>query len=274
MRRFSEDVALILEARGMLMIDIANTLPELPPQAGMHPGEKAYRDRLKPEMAFSAKDGIARIPIEGTLAHNPDTFEMAYFGMEDLRNISSMIAEAGENRDVKGVLLSVDSPGGFFTGSLDVADSIAALNNVKPVIAHVSGTSASLAYMLTSQAGEIVAGRGSSVGSLGAYIVNADYSRAYKNAGLEMEMFKNKEGSLKGMGSGEFALTAEQRQFLSDRAQGTFESFMNVIETARGVIRPDAKKGRTFYGEQAKSKGLVDRIGSESFARGLLKAKL
>jgi protease-4 len=274
MRRFSEDVALILEARAMIMIDIANTSPESPTQAGMHPGEKAYRDKLKPQMEVSEKDGIARIPIEGALAHNPDTWEMVYFGMEDLRNISSMVREASDRPDVKGVLLSVDSPGGFFTGSLDVADSIAALNKVKPVVAHVGGTSASLAYMLTSQAGEIVAGRGSSVGSLGAYIINADYSRAYKNAGLEMEMFKNKEGSLKGMGSGEFALTGEQRQFLSDRAQGTFESFMNVIETARGVLQPDTKKGQTFYGEEAKARGLVDRVGNESFARSLLGTKI
>jgi protease-4 len=271
MHRFMEEVALMLESRAMLMLDIANATPE--PSMAEHPGLKDLRAKLKPQMNVNPADGIARIPIEGALAQNPDVYEMLFCGMEDLRNISDMVEQAGNDNDVKGVLLSVDSPGGFFGGSLDVADSIAALNKIKPVVAHVSNSN-SLAYMLTSQAGKIVAGRGASVGSLGAYMVNIDASRLYKNMGVEMEMFKNKEGTLKGMGYSAIALTPEQRGYMGQRAQDTFESFLNVIETARGILQPEAKKGQSFYGAQAQEMGLVDRIGGESFARGILKGKL
>jgi capsid assembly protease len=270
-RRFHEEVAFLLEARAVLMLEIASSAQE--DRVARSDGENKFRDRLKPQ-AMTTPDGICTIPVSGSLAYNPDTWEMLFYGTEDIRNISDMFDQAMTSPDVKGVLMTVDSPGGFFTGALDVADKIAACDAVKPVVAHVGGTCASLAYLLASQAGEIVSGRSAIVGSLGAYSMNVDVSRYLKNAGIEYTMFKNKEGKFKGMGDPTQPLTGDQREHLQARTQAVYDSFINTIEGKRTNIATDAKQGQTFYGTAAQQHGLVDRLGDESFARGLLAQKI
>ncbi len=242
------------------------------PQGALHPALQALGVCLKPQITkIPLKGGgvIAKVPVEGVLAYAPHPIESIEYGMEDLRNISEMLGNAQTDPDVKGVLLSVNSPGGFVTGAFDVADQIGTLGQNKPVVAHVGGTSASLAYLLTSQARQIVAGRGSNVGSLGAYITVVDASRHLGQRGIEFKTYANKEGDLKGMAE-HTPLTTQQQNFLQSRAQQTFDQMRNMVETARGVLKPEAMRGQSFYGEEAKSYNLIDNIGSESFAISLL----
>lgn len=272
LRRFHDEVALMSESSAMFLLDLAASA-EVEPQL-LSPLFERVKTICKPQLQIDPVDGIARIPIEGPLAYNPHPIEMLFGGVEDIRNVMSLAADAESNPDVKGVLYSVDSPGGFVTGGFDAADAMAQLEKSKPTVAHVGGRSASLAYMLTSQAGQIVAGRGAIVGSLGAFVMNVDKSRMLKNAGIEPEMFRNREATLKGIGVGGLSLSSEQRNHLNEHAEETFAQFMNVIETARGAIPAEARKGQTFYGEKAKEHKLVDNIGSEMFARGLLRQRI
>ncbi len=74
------------------------------------------------------------------------------------------VAEA--SADVQRHVMLVDSPGGgVVSGVGEAAEALR--NSTKPITAFVTGTGASLAYWLASQAQEIVLDRAAAVGSIG-----------------------------------------------------------------------------------------------------------
>ena len=144
-RRLLTDIPLMDE--GVLL---SLLMAEPGEQAAEHPYLKELRVKLKPQMSVSA-DGIADIPVEGALAYRPDAFEMAFLGVEDSRNVLEMVQSAARNPGVSGILLSVDSPGGMVIGGFEIADAVKEAAASKPVVAHVGGVGASLAYLIASQ---------------------------------------------------------------------------------------------------------------------------
>lgn len=267
--RFLDDTAFILESRASLMLSILFSDTQL----AEHPYLKEEREILKPEMRVD-ENRIAHIPVHGVLAYNPTVIEMKYFGVEDSRNILSMVNTAKTDKEVKGVLLHVDSPGGMKTGGFEVADAISETNKVKPVVAHIGGTGASMAYGIASQAGEVIANRTARVGSIGAFAVVVDRSRMIKNMGVEVEVFKNKEAKYKAIGTVGTSLTDEQRQHLKDGIQADFQEFQGMILSARSGIPQSAMQGQVFTGAQAKENKLVDRLGDSDFAASVLRSKI
>jgi hypothetical protein len=69
-------------------------------------------------------------------------------------------------------VLNVNSPGGFSVGGAEIADAVFEFS--KPTVVWVGGMMCSLAYWIGSQAGAVVATR---------------------SAGIEVKVFRNKEGT-------------------------------------------------------------------------------
>jgi signal peptide peptidase SppA len=262
--RFLEDTAFILPSRCLLLLE-----SEPVTQAAEHPAMTALREKLKPVMTL--KDGIAHIPVQGILAYNPDPIEMAFCGMEDSRNVLSMVNQAVNNKDVHGIKLDVDSPGGMMTGGFEIADAVQSASKVKPTIAHIGGAGASLAYLIASQAGEVVANRTARVGSIGAFVVFTDTSAAADRAGVKVKVFKNKEATFKAAGYPGTSLTGDQENFITAETQANFDEFAGMISKGRPQIPKTAMRGQVFTGKEALSNGLIDRIGDAAFATSLVK---
>src|SRR5581483_5450293 len=139
LNRFLDDTAFISDSRGLLLVHlIYGPLDET--RMAEHPHVTQLRTTLKPKMTL--KDGIAHIPVQGVLAYNPDPYEMLYAGIEDSRSVLAMVSSAAEDSNVKGMLLDMDSPGGFSNGGFEIADAVAEAQKVKPVISHIGGTGA------------------------------------------------------------------------------------------------------------------------------------
>lgn len=262
-----DDTAFMLESRASLMISGAWSAEGI--QMAEHPRMQAMREEMKPQMTI--KDGIAHIPIEGALAYRPDPYEMAYYDVEDSRNVLEMVETAASDKDVKGLKLNIDSPGGFATGGFEIADAVANTRRIKPVVAHIGGTGASLAYLIASQANEVVANRASVVGSIGAYNVHVDRSRMIENAGVRVNVFKNKEAKYKAAGIYGTAMSDDQQAYYQSQAQGHFDDFKAMVLSARPSVSADVMQGQVFTGKAAQSVGLVDRVGSSTFATGVLR---
>lgn len=237
-------------------------------QAAEHPLFKKIKESLKPVMEVR-KDGIAVIPVEGALAYKPDAFEML-MGVEDSRNVLAMINGAAANDSVGGILLDIDSPGGMVIGGFEVADAVRAAEKRKPVVAWSGGWAASLAYLIASQATQIVASRTAQVGSIGAVISIADFTKSLEAQGVKIEQFTNKEGTLKGLGAPGVSLTEAQREHIQARVDSVFLEFKRQVLAKRPNVGADSMRGQVFYASDAKPLGLVDRIGSYNFALQVL----
>ena len=91
---------------------------------------KKIRGQLEPKVEH-VKGGMAIVPIQGTLAYNPDLLEMIYDGVEDSRAVLKMLNDTGDDDSIEGVLLRMDSPGGMLLGGPEMADAVAAMKAKK-----------------------------------------------------------------------------------------------------------------------------------------------
>ncbi|RUW19245.1 S49 family peptidase, partial [Mesorhizobium sp. M4B.F.Ca.ET.013.02.1.1] len=111
-----------------------------------------YRD----DFSGSAVDHIAKVRIEGTITEDEELIKR----LETIR----------ESPRVKGVILSIDSPGGTTVGGESIFEEVRKLAGDKPVVAEVGTLAASAGYMIASAADHIVARKSSIVGSIGVLI--------------------------------------------------------------------------------------------------------
>ena len=77
------------------------------------------------------------------------------------------IEKAKEDKNIKGILFVVNSPGGAVAPSVELAYAIKELKEIKPVVVYASGVIASGSYYASIWANKIIANPGSMVGSIG-----------------------------------------------------------------------------------------------------------
>ncbi len=111
---------------------------------------------------------IARLSISGLITGDRDTLKL----IDD-------IAKSG----AKGVILSIESPGGTTTGAERLYDAIRRLAAKKPVVAVVGDMAASGAYIAAISTDRIVAHGNSLVGSIGVLIQYPDFAKLLDTIG-------------------------------------------------------------------------------------------
>lgn len=241
-------------------------------QMAEHQAFQKMRESMKPQV--ERMGNIAVVPVQGTLAYSPDIAEMLFDGVEDSRAVLQMLKACADNDEIKGVLLRMDTPGGMMLGGPEMADAVANMKSKKPVVAHCGGMCASLGYMIASQASEIVSNRSAIVGSIGVIASVTDYSALLDKLGIKFEYFTNKEAKFKAAGAIGTTLNDDQRAQLQSQVDSAFKVFKGAVLSARPQVPASAMQGQTFRGEEAKSLGLVDRVGDESFALSALKSRM
>jgi len=167
-----------------------------------------------------------------------------------------------ENKRVAAVVIDIDSPGGSASASDNLYLSFARLSAAKPVVASISGTGASGAYLAALAARRIVAGPTSVVGSIGVISVGPRLPRLLDRLGVSVE--EHTAGSLKGMGAPwreEVPAEAAKEQALVD---AIYEAFVARVATARKLSSERARQlatGEVWLGSESIDLGLVDEIG-------------
>jgi protease-4 len=237
----------------------------LQPALGEPESWRKARQALAPRS--SVEGGIGVLEISGVLAYRPDLGEMFFDGFEDSAEVLSAFRRLEADPEAKAIVLNVNSPGGFSVGGAEIADAV--FKSSKPTVAWVGGLMCSLAYWIGSQAGAVISTRSAMVGSIGAYVSVVDYHRMLANAGIEVKVFRNKEGTFKAAGMPGAAITDEHAAEFTRQAQRSFDVFRADVLRARNGIPDEAMQGQVFDGQQAKRQGLVDALGDLEYARAV-----
>lgn len=267
LQRFACDFPLIEERALEHLVALANSQHE--PLSAEHPFFTQLRQPLRPKVEVTS-DNLAVLPVTGVLAYKPNVFDMLYFGVEDITVIHDQFNQLQADPSIRGILLDVHSPGGFVTGGIDLADTIA--RSSKPVVTWSGGDIASLAYLIGSQAKDcVVTSASGRVGSIGTYTYHVDASQAYANNGLKVEVIRNKEGTFKASGVFGTPLTDEQRSQIQAGVDKHFGDFKRTVLRARPDVPEDAMRGQVFDGREAKKNKLVDAIGDRAYALAVLR---
>ncbi|PIW28081.1 MAG: signal peptide peptidase SppA [Rhodospirillales bacterium CG15_BIG_FIL_POST_REV_8_21_14_020_66_15] len=204
-----------------------------------------------------ARDHVARIAIDGII------FDDA----ERTRAIKDLV----HRKDVKAVIVRVDSPGGTFVGGEALYGALRHVAESKPTVAVMGGTATSAGYMVAIAADHIVARRGTLTGSIGVILQTADVTRLLDKLGIKPEIFKS--GPMKAQPNPFESLSDTARKATQDMLMELYGQFVDLVALRRALPREKVlalADGRVYSGNSAKDNGLVDAIGDEETARDWL----
>ena len=181
------------------------------------------------------------------------------------------IKAAQKDKNIKGVLFNVDSPGGSVPPSIEIAYAIKELKKHKPVVAYASGIMASGSYYGSIYANKIIANPGAIVGSIGVIMESANVEELMNTIGIKTQIVK--QGTYKEAGTPTREWTPQEREELETLTKDTYDLFVSDVAEARGLEASKAKMyadAHIFSAKRAKEAGLIDEVGVISRAKEVL----
>lgn len=189
----------------------------------------------------------------------------------DVSKTLEELEKAKVDKNIKGILLVVNSPGGAVAPSVELAYAIKELNDIKPVVAYASGVIASGSYYASIWANKIIANPGSMVGSIGVIMQGVNAEELMTKIGISTQTVK--AGKYKESGTPTRKWLDYEEKQLQSVIDDTYEMFITDVANARKldvknhILFADAK---IFTAKQAKEVGLVDEVATISFAQDTL----
>ncbi|WP_308576246.1 signal peptide peptidase SppA [uncultured Fusobacterium sp.] len=205
-------------------------------------------------------DKIAIIYAEGTILMGEEPRNLS-----DQLTPNTIIAEldkALKNKNIKGIVLRVNSPGGSALASAVINNKIKEVNKVKPVYVSIGGIAASGGYYISADAKKIFADKESFTGSIGVVSLIPNVKELVEKIDINIEELK------KGEYADIYSLTNEVTKDKLDKIYASnlkvYDEFLNVVSEGRDLNREyvhSIAQGKVWLGEEALELKLVDEIG-------------
>ncbi|EPE7141574.1 endopeptidase IV [Campylobacter jejuni] len=186
----------------------------------------------------------------------------------DSSAVLEKIINAKNDSNIKGVLFVIDSPGGAFAPSMELALAIEDLKIKKPVLVYASGTMASGSYLAGVGANKILANPASFIGSIGVIMQGADLSGLANKLGIKEQTIQ--AGEFKSAGTFARAWNENERNFLQGLIDQSYDLFTGFVakERALDLNKKDQwANARVFLAAKAKELGLIDELSNYENAK-------
>lgn len=176
----------------------------------------------------------------------------------------SQLRKAEEDRDIKAVVLQLNTPGGSATASDILYEEIVrfkAKTGVK-IVAAMMDVAASGGYYIALPADSIIAHPTTVTGSVGVMFVRPKVVGLMDKVGMAVEI--SKSGKNKDMGSPFRATTAEENEIIQNLIGELATRFLNLVAKHRRIDGEELARistGRVYLANQALRAGLLDNIG-------------
>lgn len=210
-----------------------------------------------------ANQRIVLLTIEGTILSNGASglFNTASYDHQLFMNELQSIED---DDSIKGIILSVNSPGGGTYESAQIKDKLVEIKEKtkKPLYVSMKNTAASGGYYVSANAEKIFATDETLTGSIGVIMSGSNYSGLFEKLGISDTTIKS--GEFKDIGSASRPMTEGDRAILQQMIDDSYSRFVNVVATGRHMDESRVREladGRIYDGAQAKTAGLVDEIG-------------
>lgn len=216
---------------------------------------------LRPARSPMMASGVFVLPIVGGLMHRGDSFDAAC-GAQSYVNIQNQLVLAMTSKEVKGILLDIDSPGGMASGCFELADMISDMRKRKPIWAIANAQACSAAYAIGISADRLVVTPSGEVGSIGVVRAHVDHSKALSEAGLAVTYIYAGEHKIDGNPANPLPPAVIER-FQAD-VDESYAAFVAHVAKHRDLSETKIRgtKALTFAAEQAVEMGLADEVAS------------
>ena len=186
-------------------------------------------------------------------------------------DLSDAIRQATRDKDIKVILLRVDSPGGSVTASDQILDAVKkAQAKGKPVVVSMGELAASGGYYIASSADRIIAEPGTLTGSIGVLTGKVTFGGTADLIGAKLDEVSIGKNTL--MDSPVTPYTDEQLAAVNHEADVIYADFLQKVAGGRHLPLAqvqDVARGRVWTGADAATHGLVNSLGGFWTAAGV-----
>jgi protease-4 len=235
-----------------------------------------YAHARAPRETIGAGPAVAVIEAEGDIVDGKDGGGSPFSRGSNIYadDISDAFYAAIKAKDVKAIVLRLNSPGGSDTASEQILAAIRAAKAAgKPVVVSMGTYGASGGYWISSEASAIVAEPSTLTGSIGVFGGKFAVGPALAKFGVDVRQLGVGSPYAGAYGLGQ-EFTPAQRAGLARWMDRIYDNFVARVAAGR-KLSPDRvrqiAKGHVWTGVQAKNLGLVDEIGG--FYEAVAKAK-
>ena len=181
--------------------------------------------------------------------------------------VARLIRQARTDKDIKALVLRVDSPGGSVLASEQIYRELVALRGAgKPIVVSMSGYAASGGYYISAPADEIWASPATITGSIGIFAIIPTIERTLGKVGVGVDGVGTTP--LSGQLRLDRPLGDEARTLLQSTVSRGYDEFLERVATGRKKSRDQVDaiaQGRVWAGTDARRIGLVDHAEVGSF---------
>ncbi len=232
-------------------------------------GAMAFYPKFEKEFSTDDKKHTAIVDVLGEIAGseaaNADSI------IEGLRN-------ALKDKNTKGVILNVNSPGGSPVQAAYVFAEIIRLKEKHPdipIYAVVSDICASGAYYIAAAADKIYVSEASMIGSIGVIMNGFGFVNTMEKLGVDRRLII--AGKHKALMDPFSVTNSEENQHMQTLVNDVHQQFISAVRQGRGdrlVETEELFSGLVWTGAQGVKLGLADDFGSiDSVARDIIGAK-
>ena len=202
---------------------------------------------------FTSKYFIGKVHLEGVI--------------NDKNELIQQLSNIEQNKNIKGLLIIINSPGGTFVSSKEILDALEKISKKIPTSAYMREMGTSGAYLASLGAKKIFANQGTITGSIGVILQTAQLTSLMEKIGVKPIIVKS--GELKATPNPLEKLDEEKINYLKKIIGQLQDEFIEIVERKRNLNQATLRKissGRIFTSKQALELNLIDFVGNETDA--------
>jgi len=177
-------------------------------------------------------------------------------------SLARQLRELRLDKDIKAVVLRVNSPGGSALASDIIQREVRLLQKEKPVVISMGDVAASGGYWISTYSNKIFAESNTITGSIGVIGINFNYQKLANKNGITWDVVKTSK--LAGGNTITRPRTPQELAISQQMVDDVYDNFLNKVSESRKLPKQkvaEIAQGRVWSGIDAKKIGLVDDIG-------------
>lgn len=177
-------------------------------------------------------------------------------------SLAQQLRELRQNKDVKAIVLRINSPGGSVTASEIIQQEVVLTRKVKPVIASMGNVAASGGYWIATYADQIFAESNTVTGSIGVFGLLPNVQKLASDQGITWDTVKtNRYADIQTIARPK---TQQELAVIQKVVDWIYDQFINKVAESRKLPRATVDRiaqGQVWSGKRAQQLRLVDKIG-------------
>ncbi|MGI8936041.1 MAG: signal peptide peptidase SppA [Phormidesmis sp.] len=176
--------------------------------------------------------------------------------------LAATLRKVRRDKDIKAVVLRVNSPGGSAIASEVIANEMTLLAAVKPTIVSMGDYAASGGYMISAPGAKILASPTTITGSIGVFGLLLNFQEIANENGITWDVVKT--ARFADMQTVARPQSEAELKIQQSYVDTLYDRFMSIVAEGRDIPKSrvsQVAQGRVWTGEDAIAANLVDELG-------------